>query len=79
MIITILPFASAKTVLKYDKKQVSLKDGTSVSGLMKELVSENASLAGMKLLFAVNTEYVDTDHILADGDELAIFPPVSGG
>lgn len=79
MIVTILPFASAKTILKYDKKQVSLKDGTSVSGLMKELVFESPSLANMKFLFAVNTEYVDTSHILADGDELAIFPPVSGG
>jgi len=79
MIVTILPFASAKTALEYEKKQVSLKDGTSVSGLMKELVSENASLANIKLLFAVNSEYVDTSHILSDGDELAIFPPVSGG
>ncbi|MCL1910626.1 MAG: MoaD/ThiS family protein [Leptospirales bacterium] len=79
MIVTILPFASAKTVLKYDKKQISLKDGTSVSGLMKELVSENPPLSGMKFLFAVNTEYVDTSHILEDGDKLAIFPPVSGG
>lgn len=79
MIVTILPFASAKTILKYDKKQVSLQDGISVGGLMKELVSENASLAGMKFLFAVNTEYADTSRILKDGDELAIFPPVSGG
>jgi len=79
MIVTILPFASAKTVLKYDKKQVSLKEGTSVSSLMEELVSENSPLAGMKLLFAVNAEYVEANHILADGDELAIFPPVSGG
>ena len=79
MIITIFPFASAKAVLKYDKKQVSLKEGTTVNDLVKELVSENASFAGMKFLFAVNTEYVETSHILADGDELAIFPPVSGG
>jgi len=79
MIVTILPFASAKTALKYDKKQISLKEGVSVDGLMKELISENASLANMKFLFAVNTEYVETSHILADGDELAIFPPVSGG
>jgi len=79
MIVTILPFASAKTALKYDKKQVSLEKGTSVGDLMKELISENASLAGMKFLFAVNTEYAEMSHILADGDELAIFPPVSGG
>ena len=79
MIITILPFASAKAILKYDKKQVSLKEGTTVNDLIEELASENTPFAGMKFLFAVNAEYVETSCILADGDELAIFPPVSGG
>ena len=31
------------------------------------------------LLFAVNRRYVDGEHELADGDELALIPPVSGG
>jgi molybdopterin synthase catalytic subunit len=31
------------------------------------------------LLFAVNREYVERDHELADGDEVALIPPVSGG
>jgi molybdopterin synthase catalytic subunit len=34
---------------------------------------------GRSLLFAVNQEYAAGDRIIADGDELAIFPPVSGG
>ncbi len=29
--------------------------------------------------FAVNREYVKPDHVLNDGDELALLPPVSGG
>ncbi len=28
---------------------------------------------------AVNQEYVKLDHPVADGDEIAIFPPVTGG
>ena len=28
---------------------------------------------------AVNERYVEPDHVLADGDEVAFFPPVSGG
>jgi molybdopterin synthase sulfur carrier subunit len=28
---------------------------------------------------AVNQEYVQTDHPVRDGDEVAIFPPVTGG
>jgi MoaE-MoaD fusion protein len=31
------------------------------------------------LLYAVNRRYVDREHVLADGDELALIPPVSGG
>ena len=31
------------------------------------------------LLYAVNMRYVDRDHELADGDEVAVIPPVSGG
>jgi MoaE-MoaD fusion protein len=31
------------------------------------------------LLYAVNREYATRDHELADGDEVALIPPVSGG
>jgi MoaE-MoaD fusion protein len=31
------------------------------------------------LLYAVNQEYADSDRQLADGDEVALIPPVSGG
>jgi MoaE-MoaD fusion protein len=31
------------------------------------------------LLYAVNREYADADRALADGDEVALIPPVSGG
>ncbi|MFZ0342954.1 MAG: MoaD/ThiS family protein, partial [Gaiellaceae bacterium] len=31
------------------------------------------------LLYAVNREYAERDRALADGDEVALIPPVSGG
>jgi MoaE-MoaD fusion protein len=31
------------------------------------------------LLLAVNRQYVDHDHLLSEGDEVAFIPPVSGG
>jgi molybdopterin synthase sulfur carrier subunit len=36
------------------------------------------SLPG-NILAAVNMEYVDFDSIVKDGDEVAFFPPVTGG
>lgn len=31
------------------------------------------------ILAAVNMEYVDMNHIVEEGDEVAFFPPVTGG
>lgn len=31
------------------------------------------------IAYAVNRAYVEPDHALADGDEVALIPPVSGG
>ena len=31
------------------------------------------------ILAAVNMDYVEFDHIVKDGDEVAFFPPVTGG
>ncbi|HYD98207.1 MAG TPA: molybdopterin converting factor subunit 1 [Alphaproteobacteria bacterium] len=36
-----------------------------------------ADLAAIRV--AVNQDYVDLDHPLAPGDEVALFPPVTGG
>jgi molybdopterin synthase catalytic subunit len=35
--------------------------------------------AGIPLVMAVNREYAPEDHVLGQGDELALIPPVSGG
>ena len=32
-----------------------------------------------EMLVAVNRHYASLDHIVADGDEVAFFPPVTGG
>ena len=31
------------------------------------------------ILVAINHEYVGRDHAVCDGDEIAFFPPVTGG
>ena len=40
--------------------------------------SDGAALPD-NVLMAVNLEYVRADHPVEDGDEVAFFPPVTGG
>jgi molybdopterin synthase catalytic subunit/sulfur carrier protein ThiS len=58
------------------EKEMKLPEGARAREVWEllELGPEPAGLA-----YAVNRQYVDRDHALADGDELAIIPPVSGG
>ena len=40
---------------------------------------DDAVLREAAVRFAVNEEYVDPGFVPVDGDEVAVFPPVSGG
>ena len=53
--------------------------GTTVGALWRALVAERPELAHFQVRFAVNEEYVSASHRLRDEDEVAFFPPVSGG
>lgn len=57
----------------------SLVGKTTSAEALAQVISKFPQLAGRKLLFAVNQEYVGNDRIIQDGDELAIFAAVSGG
>lgn len=43
-----------------------------------DAATSNAEIPA-NLLSAVNMEYVDLNHAVKDGDEVAFFPPVTGG
>ena len=53
----------------------------SVAALWRSLCAEWPGLVAQESvrLSAVNLDYVDDDHVLSGGDEVAFFPPVSGG
>ena len=55
--------------------------GSTVADLWRQLQGEYPKLdvPGIRLLYAVNQNYVSVDHKLNDNDEVVFLPPVSGG
>lgn len=58
-----------------------IADGSTVKDLWDSLKRDYPRLPPLdrRLLYAVNKEYVDPDHVLKNEDEVAFIPPVSGG
>jgi molybdopterin converting factor small subunit len=53
------------------------QDGITAGDIWSD-VSNNIKYTG-KVMVAVNHEYVDMSHLLYKNDEVAFFPPVTGG
>jgi len=58
-----------------------VKEGSTVADLWRILQQDYPKLAvpGIRLLYAVNQEYVTPDRVLSESDEVVFIPPVSGG
>ncbi|MEP6742289.1 MAG: molybdenum cofactor biosynthesis protein MoaE [bacterium] len=78
--VTVLFFGAARDVVGHDEVQVALQ-AVNAAAAFQELLERFPDLRrfGRSLLFAVNQEYAQADRAINDGDELAVFPPVSGG
>lgn len=59
----------------------TLPDGGSVGALYAQLMARFPKLVSMQksTLIAVGVDYQTRDHVLKDGDEVSLFPPVQGG
>jgi molybdopterin synthase sulfur carrier subunit len=78
MNVHVLFFASLKEHLGKSEMQLELTTSASVEALWKSLSNGKGALPS-QILFAVNHQYVKADYQLKDGDEVAFFPPVTGG
>lgn len=74
-------FATLKERAGRPRLHVSLEEPADVSRLLAALAAEYPSLAPAleSTLVAVNREFAFPENSLASGDEVALFPPVSGG
>jgi molybdopterin synthase catalytic subunit len=79
--ITVLYFAVFRERLGRADDALELPAGTTVAGAVARLAALHAPIAQLAGRFrvAVNQEMVGDAHVLADGDELALIPPVAGG
>ena len=81
MIVHLRFFASLRERLKASAAEHRLADGATVADLWAALCRERPDLECLSgsISFAVNREYVERQHRLHEGDEVALIPPVSGG
>jgi sulfur-carrier protein len=77
MSITVRYFASLREQLGRGEDWLEAGETDTAAGVWARAVPERAMPD--RVLIAVNQEYADGDHPVHDGDEVAFFPPVTGG
>jgi molybdopterin synthase catalytic subunit len=79
--IRLLAFASAADALGAGERELDLPAGTTVGALRAHLAAAHPGLVPLlpRLAVAVEGEVARDETLLADGQEVALLPPVSGG
>jgi molybdopterin converting factor subunit 1 len=79
--VRVLFFGAARDAAGCEEAALKLNPPHDSASAFAQLLTAYPDLRrfGKSLLFAVNQEYAQPDREIFDGDELAVFPPVSGG
>ena len=81
--IRVLFLAQLREQLGVAELQIAAESVGSIAALKQYLMATNPEwerfLSNSKLLVAVNHEYSKADVVIKSGDEVAFFPPVTGG
>ncbi|HYJ47227.1 MAG TPA: molybdenum cofactor biosynthesis protein MoaE [Pyrinomonadaceae bacterium] len=74
-------FGAAREAVGREEVEMNLRAPADSASAFEEILAQYPSLRrfGRSLLFAVNQGYAREPVDVRDGDELAVFPPVSGG
>jgi sulfur-carrier protein len=78
MQVSVKYFASLREVMGEASSSIDIEEGVSVSSLWETLI-EKKNVEFDNVMMAVNMEYVKPGHQLKEKDEVAFFPPVTGG
>ena len=81
MQVKLLFFATLKDIVGARQIQLEVPAGSTISDLLTRLEASYPRFKDYRavLLTAINEDYVGKDARINEGDEVAIFPPVSGG
>ena len=77
MSIRVRYFASMRVLMGCEAEEISATGIQTVGDVLKQVSRDKPAPAN--LLFAVNMHYARSDAPVQDGDEVAFFPPVTGG
>jgi molybdopterin converting factor subunit 1 len=79
--VRVLYFATLRDLAGIREEQLTLPDGAVVADLKQTVIRryEKLALAMDSAIVAVNREFAFPEQPLKNGDEVALFPPVSGG
>lgn len=81
MQVTVRYFALVREITGKRTEEREVPEGTSAGQLLDQITAEYPAVERLRRasMLMVNQEYVQPDHVLAGGDEVALIPPVSGG
>ena len=82
MHVHILPFGVLKDWLGSSRSTIDLEEGATVADLLDRLAHKHpgpGAVPWRAIAVSVNAEYALARHVLCDGDEVGLLPPVSGG
>lgn len=84
MTVHLLFFAGVREAMGRTAETVVLPPGVNTVGALREYLASSGERSSplrkeLRLRFAVNRSIVGANKELADGDEVAVFPPVTGG
>ena len=84
MTVKIVFFANLREALGVDSVDLQISGSCSVSALISQLANQQSPewlgiLTAENIRIAVNQDLINEDVGVIDGDEVAFFPPVTGG
>jgi molybdopterin synthase sulfur carrier subunit len=74
-------YSRLREIVGAPSREVALPEGARVGELVAQLCSDYPRLGDFErsMLFGIGLEFVNADHLLRDGDTIAVMPPVQGG